>query len=75
MNEFMLIGDLIGKNIISDAIRSIAAFIDAIWLSVISLVYNLIFAVANFSSSEGLQNLYNLIESRVYVIVGIFMLF
>ena len=43
MNEFMLIGDLIGKNIISDAIRSIAAFIDAIWLSVISLVYNLIF--------------------------------
>lgn len=75
MNDFIFIGGLLDRNIVMNAIRGFVAFIDSIILSLISSVYDLIFAVANFSGNSELVGLYNKIEKRVYVIVGIFVLF
>lgn len=75
MNDFIFISGLLDRNIVMNAIRGFVAFIDSIILSLISSVYNMIFAIANFSGNSQLVGLYNKIEDRVYVIVGIFILF
>ena len=75
MNKWIFIGGVLDRNIVMDAVRSLVAFIDSIILSLVSTVFNLLFAIANFSSSPAFKILYDKIISRIYVIVGIVVLF
>ncbi len=75
MNKWIFIGGLLDRNIVMNAIRAFVAFIDSVILSLVSTVFNMIFAIANFSSSPAFEVLYDKIISRVYVIIGIVILF
>ena len=75
MNKWIFIGGVLDRNIVMNAVRSLVAFIDSIILSLVSTVFNLLFAIANFSSSPAFKILYDKIISRIYVIVGIVVLF
>ena len=75
MNKWIFIGGVLDRNIVMNAVRSLVAFIDSIILSLVSTAFNLLFAIANFSSSPAFKILYDKIISRIYVIVGIVVLF
>lgn len=75
MNKWIFIGGVLDRNIVMNVVRSLVAFIDSIILSLVSTVFNLLFAIANFSSSPAFKILYDKIISRIYVIVGIVVLF
>ena len=64
MNKWIFIGGVLDRNIIMNAVRSLVAFIDSIILSLVSTVFNLLFAIANFSSSPAFKILYDKIISR-----------
>lgn len=59
------------KNIFLDAGRKILAFLDWVIYSVISLLFRSVINLANFE----LYGMFEAIEERVFVILGIFMLF
>ena len=58
-------------NIFLDILRTIFIFIDCVVYTVIGTLFRLIFNLANFE----LVGLYEIFERRIYVILGIFMLF
>lgn len=59
------------KGLIMDAIRTLFAYIDGLIYFAISLLFRAIFNLANFDYIK----LYEMMEDRIYVILGIFMLF
>ena len=61
----------VSKNIFLDIIRVIFALIDSIVYFFISVLFRAVFNLANFE----LIGFYESFEERVYVILGIFMLY
>lgn len=59
------------KNWFIDLFRSLFAFLDFLVYSVVSILFRAIFNLSNFE----LTGLYESFEQRVYVVLGIFMLF
>lgn len=60
------------RNLIFNAIRSMFAWIDLMFYRLISILMQAIFDIANFSLSD---NIFSELIDRVYLILGIFMLF
>ena len=75
ISTLIQIGQIIPKNIISDAIRSFLIAIDAIVYGYIGLFFNLIFSMTNLTEMTIIKNIYEGIQEKVYLIIGIFMLF
>lgn len=60
-----------GRNLVLNMVRSILAWIDQVVYSVVAIFYRAVFNIANFD----LPHLADEMMERVYVILGIFMLF
>ena len=59
------------KNVFLNILRSVCAFFDVGVYTLVAIILRIIFQLANFE----LTGFYESIEKRVYVILGIFMLF
>ena len=59
------------KNVFINFLRLVCAFFDTIIYTIAAIILRIIFQLANFE----LTGFYESIENRVYVILGIFMLF
>ena len=76
MNYIGLISDVsLNRNIIMSTIRSILVFIDSVTFSLIGLFYQAIFDIANIDQLEIFKNVIRNIETKIYVIIGILMIF
>lgn len=75
ISTLIQIGQIIPKNIISDAIRWISIGLDSIMYGYIGLFFNLIFSMTNLTEMTLIKNVYEGIQEKVYLIIGIFMLF
>lgn len=75
INTFIQIGQIIPKNIISDVIRSIFVALDSITFSFIGIFFNAIFSITKLENMSIITNLYDTIQEKIYLVIGIFMLF
>ena len=73
MNNLFLMD--IERGILWNAIRGIFGALDNVAYTLFSWVMQLIFDIAEVSTSDAFNNFYNDIQSRIYAILAIFMLF
>ena len=71
ISSIMEIDLAISANWLADIIRTIFIFLDALVYTIIRLIFNVMIELANFDIS----GLYDDFERRIYVILGIFMIF
>ncbi len=76
LNSFMFLTDLeVPRNMIFTFIRQVFAFISAILYGFISILLQIVLAVANLDNAPMFQKFYQGIQDRFYVIIGVVMLF
>lgn len=75
ISTLVQIGQILPKNIISDAIRSLFMALDSITYSLIGVFFSAVFSITKLEEMTIITELYDSIQSKVYVVIGIFMLF
>ena len=76
MNYIALLGDLnVPRNIILTAIRTVCIWIDTILYVLVGNFFNIILQISSIDQLSIISDLYNKIQSRVYVVIGILMIF
>ncbi len=74
LSSFLLIGEL-GRNLFTTMIFQFLAFICSVFYALIGVFLEIIFSVAQLDNSDLLRGLYEGIQDRFYVIIGVIMLF
>lgn len=75
IDTLIQIGQIIPKNIISDAIRWFLIGLDSIIYGFIGIIFSLIFSMTNLNNLSFISDISDEIVGKVYLIIGIFMLF
>lgn len=73
MNNLFFMG--VSRGLVWNTVRSLFGTLDSIAYTLFSWVMQLIFDIAEVSTSDAFNNFYGEIQSRIYAILAIFMLF
>ena len=73
MNNLFFMG--VSRGLVWNTVRSLFGTLDSIAYTLFSWVMQLIFDIAEVSTSDAFNNFYGEIQSRIYAVLAIFMLF
>lgn len=73
MNNLFFMG--VSRGLVWNTVRSLLGTLDSIAYTLFSWVMQLIFDIAEVSTSDAFNNFYGEIQSRIYAVLAIFMLF